>query len=123
LIVIARSLNFLPKVIVTASLKSCPTSGAVLMSESTPDERRQWPRRRLGRLAALQFWDGGAQRYCLVTDISDGGVQLHINGFNVPDDFMLIFPKGGPTQSGNYKVVWRNGLELGAKFVSSLSST
>jgi hypothetical protein len=92
------------------------------MLGSTLEDRRQWPRRRLGRLAAIQFWDGGAQRYCLVTTISEGGVQLHINGFNVPDDFMLVFPEGGPTQSGNYKVVWRNGPELGAKFISSLGS-
>jgi len=92
------------------------------MLESTPAEKRQWPRRRLGRLAAIQFWDGGMQRYCLVTNISEGGVQLHINGFNLPDDFMLIFPEGGATQNGNYKVVWRNGSEVGAKFISPLSS-
>lgn len=106
---------------VTALLRNGPTSGASML-ELTAEERRRSPRRRLGRLAAVQFWDGGAQRYCLVSDISDGGVQLHINGFNVPDDFMLLFPEGGPTQSGNYRVVWRNASEIGAKFISSLNS-
>ncbi len=85
------------------------------MLSSKPEEKRQSPRRRLGRLAMVKL--GNAERYCLVTDISEGGLRLHVNGFNVPDDFMLVFPEGGPGQSGNYKVVWRNGRDLGAKFV------
>jgi len=80
-------------------------------------ERRQTPRRRLGRIAAMQFWEDGPQHYCLVTNISEGGVQLHINGFNVPDEFTLLFPEEDAIQNGNYKVVWRNGLDLGAKLV------
>lgn len=86
------------------------------MLSSKPEEKRRSPRRRLGHLAAISL--GNAQRYCLVTDISEGGVRLHVNGFNVPDDFVLVFPEGCPAQSGSYKVAWRNGLDLGAKFVS-----
>ncbi len=86
------------------------------MLSSKSEEKRRSPRRRLGHLAAISL--GNAQRYCLVTDISEGGVRLHVNGFNVPDDFVLVFPEGCPAQSGSYKVAWRNGLDLGAKFVS-----
>ena len=83
------------------------------------EERRQKPRRRLGRIAAMQFRNDGPQHYCLVTNISEGGVQLRINGVNVPDDFTLLFPEEDSIQNGYYKVVWRNGLDLGAKFVGS----
>ena len=86
------------------------------MLSSETEEKRQSSRRRLGRLAMVKL--GNVQRYCLVTDISEGGLRLHVNGFNVPDDFVLVFPEGGPAQSGNYKVAWRNGLDLGAKFIS-----
>jgi hypothetical protein len=44
---------------------------------------------------------------------------LHINGFNVPDDFTLLFPEEDSIQNGNYKVIWRNGPDLGAKFIGS----
>ena len=82
------------------------------------EARRQAPRHRLGRLAAIQLGNGGAQHYCLVADVSEGGVRLHTNGsFEVPDDFVLRFPEGSPNQSGDYKVVWRNGLDVGAKLV------
>ena len=67
----------------------------------------------------MQFRNDGPQHYCLVTNISEGGVQLRINGINVPDDFTLLFPEEDSVQNGNYKVVWRNGLYLGAKFVGS----
>jgi len=83
------------------------------------EERRQTPRRRLGRIAAMQFWKDGPQHYCLVTNISEGGVQLRVNGFNVPDEFTLLFSEQESNQSGSYRVVWRNGSDLGAKLVGS----
>jgi hypothetical protein len=81
------------------------------------EDRRQTPRRRLGRLATIHFGKGTESRYCTVTDISDGGIQIHVNGFAVPDDFALHFSSDGPNQNGTYKVVWRNGTNIGAKFV------
>ena len=59
------------------------------------------------------------QHYCLVRDFSDGGVRLHVKGFDAPDDFSLRFAPGAPARSGDYKVAWRNGQDLGAKFVSA----
>ena len=33
-----------------------------------------------------------------------------------------VFPEGGAAgQSGTYKVVWRNGQDVGAKFVSAVT--
>lgn len=89
------------------------------MFSSKPEERRQAPRRRLGRLATIQFGNGVKSHYCLVIDISAGGVRIHINGFKVPDKFVLLFPGDGPTQSGNYKVAWRRDQDVGAKFIGA----
>jgi hypothetical protein len=37
----------------------------------------------------------------------------------VVDEFVLLFHgSGGPARDGTYKVVWRQGREVGAKFVS-----
>ena len=93
--------------------------GASMLS-SKPEERRQAPRRRLGRVATIQLSDGNVQHYCLVTDISERGVQIHLNGFDVPDNFVLRFPSEGAGKSGNYEVVWRNGEDVGAEFVGSV---
>jgi hypothetical protein len=89
------------------------------MSSVDIEERRLTPRRRLGRLATIHLGTGAEQRYCTVTDISDGGVQIHVNGFAVPDDFALHFPGDGPARSGNYTVVWRSGSNVGAKLVKA----
>src|SRR5579864_9231054 len=56
-----------------------------------PKEKRRAERHQLGRVAAIVFGLGDEQHYCLVTDISEGGVRLHINELNVPDDFSLRF--------------------------------
>jgi hypothetical protein len=88
-----------------------------IMSSAGIEERRLTPRRRLARLATIHLGKGGEPRYCTVTDISDGGVQIHVNGFVVPDDFALHFPGDGPAKSGNYMVVWRKDSNIGAKFV------
>jgi hypothetical protein len=82
------------------------------------EERRTSPRRRLGRLATITGV-GISPRYCVVSNISAEGVRIHANGYVVPDDFALLFPGDGPAQSGNYKVVWRQEQDIGAKFVSA----
>jgi len=53
-------------------------------------ERRRTPRHPLGRVAAIMFGQG-QEHPCLVKDYSDGGVRLQPNGFEVPDDFALLF--------------------------------
>ena len=47
----------------------------------------------------------------------DGGVRLQLNGCEIPDDFALVFGPNELAQSGRYKVVWRLGNDVGAKFL------
>ncbi len=90
------------------------------MSSLDTEERRRTPRQRGGKLATIKLGIGLAPRYCLVSNISDEGVRIHVNGYEVLDEFVLIFSEGGAAgQSGTYKVVWRNGQDVGAKFVSA----
>jgi hypothetical protein len=82
-------------------------------------ERRETPRNRVGRLATLKLGVGIASRYVLITNTSIEGVRLQLNGIDVVDEFVLLFHGGGgPARDGTYKVVWRQGREIGAKFVS-----
>jgi PilZ domain-containing protein len=90
-----------------------------MLSITQSEEKRRTQRHHLGRVAAIVFGADAEQHYCLVTDISEGGVRLHIKELNVPDDFSLRFAPDVPAQSGNYKVVWRRGQDLGAKFVGA----
>jgi hypothetical protein len=83
-----------------------------------PQERRRSHRDTLHRVAKIQFSNGALPRDCLITDISDGGVRLHAEGFDVPDDFVLLLSGDGVRgKERMYKVVWRLGHEVGAKFV------
>ena len=73
-----------------------------------PKERRRTLRRPFGRVASIMFGQG-KEHPCLVKDYSDGGVRLQPNGFEVPDDFSLLFAPNEPARSGRYRVVWRLG--------------
>jgi PilZ domain len=82
-------------------------------------ERREVPRYPLERLAKLQLgYEDSHGYYCLITDISDGGVRLSIAGLEIPDEFILLLSGHGPAKDGRYRVVWRDGNEVGAKFVN-----
>ena len=81
-----------------------------------PKERRRSPRHQLGRVAAI-LCGPSEERSCLVKDFSDGGVRLQLNGYEIPDDFALVFAPNELAQSGRYKVVWRLGNDVGAKFL------
>ncbi len=87
------------------------------MHSLKPEERRQVLRYPLERLAKIQLGIGTPPRYCLITDISEGGVRLRADGFEVPDEFVLLLSGDGPAQDGTYRVVWRLGRDVGAKFV------
>jgi PilZ domain len=89
------------------------------MSSLDIEERRRTPRHRLGKLATIKLGIGIAPRYCLVSNVSTEGVRIHVNGFEVLDEFVLLFPEGAEGQSGTYKVVWRNGIDVGAKFLNA----
>ena len=81
------------------------------------EERRRSRRRQINRVAKIQFGSGTLPRDCLITDISDGGVRLYLNGLDVPDEFVLLLSGHRVTQESKYQVVWRFNQELGAKFI------
>jgi hypothetical protein len=84
------------------------------------EDQRQSPRYPLERLAKLQPPGDGQPRYCLVTDMSDGGVRLHgFGGAEIPDDFVLTIAGDGPAQDGIYRVIWRLGSDVGAKLIEA----
>ncbi|HTV37808.1 MAG TPA: hypothetical protein VMF12_15355 [Xanthobacteraceae bacterium] len=85
-------------------------------------ERRQSPRKRLGRLATIKLGVGIAPRFVLVTNASAEGVRLQLNGIDVAGEFVLLFHgAGGPARDGTYKLVWRQGQDVGAKFMSTVT--
>ncbi len=91
------------------------------MSLTEVEERRRSPRRRLGRLATIKLGVGIAPRYCLVTNVSEEGVRLQLNGIEVVDEFVLLFNGSDVARDGTYRVVWRQGQDVGAKFISSVT--
>jgi hypothetical protein len=85
------------------------------------DERRSSRRRALNRIAKIQGGTGALPRDCLITDISEGGVRLHAEGFDVPDEFVLLLDGDDfKSKERAYKVVWRLGYEVGAKFLGNV---
>jgi hypothetical protein len=88
------------------------------MPSPTAEEKRGSPRYPLERLAKIQLGVGNSPRYCLITDMSDGGVRVNTFGFEVPDEFVLLLSGDGPARDGTYKVIWRLGHDVGAKLVS-----
>lgn len=85
------------------------------------EDRRQSRRRALDRIAKIQVASGTLPRDCLITDISDGGVRLHVEGFDVPDEFTLLLSGEGLVEmEREYRVVWRLGYEVGAKFIGAV---
>ena len=88
------------------------------MSSRRSEERRETPRHGVGLLAKIQLGIGTPPLYCLVADISDGGVRVYANGFDVPDEFGLLLAGDGPFKNGTYRVIWRHDHEVGAKLVS-----
>ncbi len=88
------------------------------MRSFSSEDRRKVPRYPLERMAKIQFGYDAVPTYCLITDISDGGVRLFLNGLEIPDEFVLLLSGDGPAKDGRYKVVWRTGNEVGAKYAS-----
>jgi PilZ domain len=80
-------------------------------------EKRRSPRRPIDRAAKIHIGDDSPPRDCVIADISTGGVKLHVKGFEVPNDFVLILSGDGVAKECNYQVVWRLGREIGARFV------
>ena len=78
-------------------------------------ERRKTPRRAISRLAKIEI--GSSVYGCLVTDLSDGGVRLYVEGIEVPETFVLLMPEeNGIIRPRDCQVVWRVRYEVGANF-------
>ncbi len=84
-------------------------------------DRRLSPRRLLNRMAKIQVGAGTLPRDCLVTDISDSGVRLHVEGLEIPNEFVLLL-SGDDLHATEraYRVVWRLGYEIGARFMGDV---
>ena len=83
-------------------------------------EKRKSRRQAISRHAKIQLPGSTLARDCLVTDISDGGVRLHVQGVAVPDQFVLLLSDGPVSaRPRDCSVVWRLGYELGAKFADA----
>jgi hypothetical protein len=55
---------------------------------------------------------------CMIVDVSDNGVCLEVGALAVPELFGLAFTSGGEVLRV-CALVWRQGEELGARFVSA----
>ena len=66
------------------------------------------------RLAKIQFDHGSLPRDCMVTNVSNSGVQVITENYDVPAEFTIIFSTG---HSRRCHLGWRNGHEFGAEFV------
>jgi hypothetical protein len=107
-----------------SSLETGTSSLAPATGTSAPatEERRRTPRARLGRLATIKLGIGMEPRYVLVTNASEEGVRLQLNGIEPRDEFVLLFHgNGGPARDGTYKLIWRHGQEVGAKYISDVT--
>jgi hypothetical protein len=84
------------------------------------ERRRGALRVYLGRLAEMYTGPNQASRCCLVRDYSKDGVRVSSAGFRIPSLFVLRFAGVDRGTSGTYKVVWRDGLTVGAEFIGDV---
>jgi hypothetical protein len=78
-------------------------------------DRRKSVRYAANGFVHIQTVVGGSLKTCRVTDISDGGVRLYVEGLSVPEEFTLLLSEE-TTQRRQCRVVWRLGNEIGAAF-------
>ena len=85
---------------------------------NSKSDRRRTSRQPVNHVAQIQLGSGMLPRDCLINDISGGGVRLHVEGFDVPDDFVLLLSGLGIAKECAYRVASRLENEIGASFVS-----
>ena len=74
------------------------------MQSLTPDEERRGSKRyHLYDTIKMQFGADRRQRECIILNISDEGVRVYAVGFDVPDEFVLLF---SDVVRERYKVIW-----------------
>ena len=83
-----------------------------------PDQdRRAALRHHLYRVVKIRPGADAAPRECLLVDISDEGVRIYVVGFEVAEEFILLFSHDDDIIEERYKVIWRRNGEIGAKFI------
>jgi PilZ domain len=83
-------------------------------------DKRKLPRRAVSLRVKIDIADGALVRDCLVTDISNVGVRLYVEGLEVPDAFVLLLGEpDGSIRPRACQVIWRLGYELGVKFADA----
>lgn len=85
-----------------------------------PNERRQFKRRVINRVAKFQSGLGSLPRDCLITDISERGARLY-SDIDMPETFTLSMTGEGEQMRRECRVVWRLGGELGVEFTDRQS--
>lgn len=80
------------------------------------NDRRKATRFALRGAAKIQVPGSPFLRDCLVTDVSDGGVRLYVEGSGVPEEFILHFKDD---ERRACRVAWRLGYEVGVAFADS----
>jgi hypothetical protein len=78
-------------------------------------ERRHAKRHRIEHLAILLTNNGRQSRYCIVTELSDGGIRIKTIGDAVPNEFTLCLTENATPR--RYRVVWRGDGDVGAKLI------
>ena len=81
--------------------------------------RRASPRRRHYRMAKIKIGAGILAHDCIVIDMSNSGVRLHVAGFSVPDEFVLFLSVEGVVRESKYKVVGGTAMKLAPSSLAS----
>jgi len=76
------------------------------MQSLKPSERRRSLRHHLYHTLKRQVRPDASPRECVLLEISDEGVRIYVVGFDVPDEFVLLFSDDDMVQE-RYKVIWR----------------
>jgi len=82
------------------------------------NDQRNSPRLAFNRYGRIQCEGSNGTRDCLITNMSDDGVRLHIEVSELPAEFTLLLTDAKwPRRS--CRVMWRLGFEFGAKFTDA----
>ena len=83
------------------------------------EERRKTPRWCVEYIANFVS-DDNAPRYCVVTEMSDGGVRIRAIEYGIPDEFVLRLTRHGCAKA--YRVIWGGGRKIGAELIGPVNS-
>jgi hypothetical protein len=87
------------------------------LAKSEEDQRRA-PRRRVLKSGTVAYNERHTTLPCSVRDISTTGARVQVEGsICAPDTFDLLIPLDGLEAS--CEVVWRNGQEVGVRFITA----